>query len=980
MAEIGSVIDGKYEILTEIGHGGMSVVYLAMDTHLNKQWAVKEIKKKGSGKNDEIVVNSLLAEANMMKRLDHPSLPRIVDIIDNGITIYVVMDYIEGESLDKILAEYGAQPEELVIGWAKQLCDALSYLHSQKPPIIYRDMKPANVMLKPEGNIKIIDFGIAREYKEQSLADTTVLGTKGYAPPEQYSGQTDARSDIYALGMTMHHLLTGIDPRTGEAYAPVRMWNPEVSEGMEMIIDKCVQPAAEHRYQNCQDLLYDLEHPELITRDYKRKQKRKLNCFITSVTLAVVMVISGVVCNIVSTRMNNSDWDTTIPTITNAGSYIVWVKATKQYYDDKNVDVIKAENAVAPYNVYMAKASQVISFDKYTGEETSVEITQAEMEAGKEFVFTATDKEKKAGGTITYSVAFDEGDDEIATIDSQTGVLVVKGAGKITIKAILSGNDNYNECTIEHALYVKGKSAAGEWISFPENTIEYILGNAKGITENAAVKKEDKDKGAISYSIENGSDLGLRIDSKSGVISIADYSKVMKAIEAGNGILNVTVKADKTEYSKRGWWNKANYPADSTSYTLKISMSDAPTSAYKIYAADDLETELIKPNGENDWYNTTLIIKPADGYSIIRADELTKDKPSFKDSVKFGEMVETEAKDQGASLSHYIYLEETATGNITKKIEISNLKLDTIAPYNVNIDFPDVEEKDSVKYYGDYITVTFTAYDVTSGVDHFDWKYTRENGASNSNLESDNGTVSAQLDKDDPNKYSATLTLPRNKAEQLRGNLQVTAIDKAGNNSVSYTDEGVFVIDTIAPTQKVEYKLKNNDGSNQIVGEKHYFSNDVEFTFKIVEANFYSEDVTITVSKNNGSAEKQSVTWTDTENSDEHQVPDILDQSYIYDNFAVNVQNQIAVSLNYQQVEPVYFDITSMPQLALVGKLTTNMIGFEKALINEIKMSYFDRPADVYIIDSLSRDLMGYAEEPFVEGYEFCPERKMQCY
>ena len=167
------------------------------------------------------------------------------------------------------------------------------------------------------------------------------------------------------------------------------------------------------------------------------------------------------------------------------------------------------------------------------------------------------------------------------------------------------------------------------------------------------MKKEAKDKGAISYSIENGSELGLSIDSKSGVISIADYSKVMESIEAGNGILNVTIKADKAEYSKRGWWSKAYYPADSTSYTLKISMSDAPTSAYKIYAADDLETELIKPNGENDWYNTTLIIKPADGYSIIRADELTKDKPSFKDSVKFGETVETEAKDQGASLSHY---------------------------------------------------------------------------------------------------------------------------------------------------------------------------------------------------------------------------------------------------------------------------------------------------------------------------------------
>ena len=312
MTEIGTVIDGKYEVLREIGRGGMSVVYLAMDTRLNKQWAVKEIRKKGNGKNDEVVVNSLLAEANLMKRLDHPSLPRIVDIIDNGLTIYVVMDYIEGESLDKILNEYGAQSEEMVIGWAKQLCDALGYLHSQKPPIIYRDMKPANVMLKPEGNIKIIDFGIAREYKEQNLADTTVLGTKGYAPPEQYSGQTDARSDIFALGMTMHHLLTGIDPRSGEAYAPVRLWNPELSEGIEIIIDRCVEPAAENRYQSCSDLLYDLEHPELITKGFKKKQKRKLWSFIISLSLCAIMTIAGVALNLTATAVNNKDYDVNI--------------------------------------------------------------------------------------------------------------------------------------------------------------------------------------------------------------------------------------------------------------------------------------------------------------------------------------------------------------------------------------------------------------------------------------------------------------------------------------------------------------------------------------------------------------------------------------------------------------------------------------------------------------------------------------------
>ena len=301
------------------------------------------IKKKGNGEHDEVIVNSLLAEANLMKRLDHPSLPRIVDIIDNGVTIFVVMDYIEGESLDKILKAEGPQPEALVVGWAKQLCDALSYLHSQKPPIIYRDMKPANVMLKPEGNIKIIDFGIAREYKEQNLADTTVLGTKGYAPPEQYSRQTDARSDIYALGMTMHHLLTGIDPRSGESYAPVRMWKPEVSEGLEMIIDKCVQPVAEYRYQNCQDLLYDLEHPELITKGYKKKQKTNLAVFITAVSLSVLLFIAGIICSKASVYMNNSNYDSliTISTGTSLEGKIASYKEAIEIYPERSEAYLK---------------------------------------------------------------------------------------------------------------------------------------------------------------------------------------------------------------------------------------------------------------------------------------------------------------------------------------------------------------------------------------------------------------------------------------------------------------------------------------------------------------------------------------------------------------------------------------------------------------------------------------------------------------
>lgn len=358
MTEVGTVIDGKYEILKEIGRGGMSVVYLAMDKRLNKQWAVKEIRKKGSGKNDEIVVNSLLAEANMMKKLDHPSLPRIVDIIDNGITIYVIMDYIEGESLDKILNEYGAQPEEMVIGWAKQLCDALSYLHSQKPPIIYRDMKPANVMLKPEGNIKIIDFGIAREYKEQNLADTTVLGTKGYAPPEQYSGQTDGRSDIFALGMTMHHLLTGVDPRNGEPYAPVRQWNPELSEGIEIIIDRCVESAAENRYQTCADLLYDLEHPELITKGFKKKQKRKLVTFLSCIGVSIVAAVAGIILNISSTNLDNQDYDLNVAS-SNPEKYFAAVEIYPERVDayDKLIEYYKNHDAT---NDEIVKVGNVI--------------------------------------------------------------------------------------------------------------------------------------------------------------------------------------------------------------------------------------------------------------------------------------------------------------------------------------------------------------------------------------------------------------------------------------------------------------------------------------------------------------------------------------------------------------------------------------------------------------------------------------------
>lgn len=311
MAIIGQIIDDKYEILKLIGQGGMSKVYLAMDKRLNKQWAVKEIEKRAKDKNNEIVIQSAIAEANLIKQLDHPAIVRIVDIIDNGNVIYIIEDYIEGETLSSILENNGAQPQELVIEWAMQICEALEYLHTRKPPIIYRDMKPANVMLKPDGNIKVIDFGIAREYKDQSLADTVSLGTKGYAAPEQFGGkgQTDARTDIYCLGVTLYHLVTGQNPCEPpyEIY-PIRHWNPQLSAGLEAIIQKCTQLNPADRYQSCAELLYALHHYEEYGAAYRARQKRKLNTFIITAAVSVACALIGVFGLIMRTHTNNADY------------------------------------------------------------------------------------------------------------------------------------------------------------------------------------------------------------------------------------------------------------------------------------------------------------------------------------------------------------------------------------------------------------------------------------------------------------------------------------------------------------------------------------------------------------------------------------------------------------------------------------------------------------------------------------------------
>jgi tRNA A-37 threonylcarbamoyl transferase component Bud32 len=263
MANIGTVVAGKYRIERLIGKGGMSKVYLALDTRLGKHWAIKEIEKNvRDAQKNKVVTNSALAEANLIKGLDNYYLPRISDILDNGQTIYVIMDYVEGEALKSVLAREGAQGQDRVIKWGKQLCQVLHYLHTRKPPIIYRDMKPGNVMIKPDGDIKLIDFGIAREYTQGNGSDTTSLGTRGYAAPEQFdaSAQSDMRTDIYNLGATLYHAVTGHDPsKPPYEMKPVRSWVPSLSPELEKIIKKCTNADPKRRYQRAAQLLEALQ-------------------------------------------------------------------------------------------------------------------------------------------------------------------------------------------------------------------------------------------------------------------------------------------------------------------------------------------------------------------------------------------------------------------------------------------------------------------------------------------------------------------------------------------------------------------------------------------------------------------------------------------------------------------------------------------------------------------------------------------------
>lgn len=245
---LGKIINGKYKVVEKLGTGGSGEVYKAYHLHLQTPWALKLISSMEDCAQNELEI---------LRNLNHPAFPRLVDVITwEGRTI-LVFDYYEGLTLQKVIEQYGPVDEQRARNMAEQILDALSYLHCCSPePIIYRDLKPSNLMLLSDDSIRLIDFGTARLFKQQNADDTVYLGTPGYAAPEQYgAAQTDIRTDIYNFGMTMFHLVTGKHPlQCSETQREQILDMAGVSQQLAQVLMRCVSVSPQERYSDIHEI------------------------------------------------------------------------------------------------------------------------------------------------------------------------------------------------------------------------------------------------------------------------------------------------------------------------------------------------------------------------------------------------------------------------------------------------------------------------------------------------------------------------------------------------------------------------------------------------------------------------------------------------------------------------------------------------------------------------------------------------------
>ncbi|MFN2290009.1 MAG: PQQ-binding-like beta-propeller repeat protein [Anaerolineae bacterium] len=257
----GIVLQERYEILGVQGVGGMGAVYRARDLRFSSVTKIVAVKEMNNTAPDprvrRISLQNFEREANILASLSHPAIPKIFDYFSEANRSYLILEFVEGQTLESLIEERKQpfNPEE-VVEWGLQVCDVLAYLHGHEPPVIFRDLKPGNLMLRTDGRLMVIDFGIAKLFEHGQRG--TMIGTEGYSPPEQYRGVAEPRGDLYALAATMHHMLSGRDPRLEPPFTfherPIQLFNPNLPEALEAVVSKCLAYDLQERYASATEM------------------------------------------------------------------------------------------------------------------------------------------------------------------------------------------------------------------------------------------------------------------------------------------------------------------------------------------------------------------------------------------------------------------------------------------------------------------------------------------------------------------------------------------------------------------------------------------------------------------------------------------------------------------------------------------------------------------------------------------------------